>query len=106
MRATTAAPIFVLLSLCLGTGCRKRSCAGADPAAEITNNHGHSIAISGEHVVSKTPGNYGIGGSAKHEHIVRLSKSEMAELERGERVTLRSTLGRNHSHDVVIECPR
>jgi hypothetical protein len=97
---------LVLVSICLATSCRKRSCVNSDPTAEITENHGHAVAISSDHVVAETPGNYGIGGSVKHEHMIRVNKSEMAELERDESVTIRSTLARAHSHDVALQCPK
>lgn len=52
-------------------------------------------------IVNKT---YSIAGSALHDHMVTLTPAHFAQIKAKTAVTMTSTFGDGHTHDVTVNC--
>jgi hypothetical protein len=90
------------------------SCGGGDSgppapavpctASAITANHGHALTFSRADLDSTTDKVYSIMATAPHDHTVTLTPAMLATLRSGMPVTLTSSTGAGHTHDVTITC--
>ncbi|MEQ8302994.1 MAG: hypothetical protein RIB47_06355 [Cyclobacteriaceae bacterium] len=76
---------------------------GAKPLS-ISSNHGHTLSIPKEDVVSGTAKSYNIFGSATHGHSVTLEPADFAKLQNGEQVQVVSTNDNAHTHNITVVC--
>ncbi len=97
------------LTSCGGGG--DSSPAAAPPAAagtcspsSITGNHGHALTIPSADLNSALAMSYDITGAAGHRHDITLSPAQLAQLKAGQTVTVASSIGAAHSHDVSSTC--
>lgn len=67
-------------------------------------NHGHTLSIPAADLDSASTRNYTTGGFADHVHSVMLSTVHLAALKAGQPVTVQTTGGPGHEHDVSISC--
>ncbi len=72
--------------------------------ASITANHGHSLTVSQQDVMSGVEKTYSIQGSAPHAHNVTLSASDFTTLQGNNSITKLSTTGDGHTHNVIVSC--
>lgn len=73
-------------------------------ASTIAANHGHRIIVSAEDVNAGVSKTYNIEGNAGHSHSITISPANFALLQNNEQVTINSSSGNNHSHQVTISC--
>jgi hypothetical protein len=67
-------------------------------------NHGHDLVIPYSDVEAGAEKTYGIQGAALHPHSVTLTSVHFAQLQNGQSVTVTSTEGELHTHDVTVTC--
>jgi hypothetical protein len=82
------------------TGC---SATGAHDTL-ITNNHGHSVMVPKGDFSASGDRTYDIQGSATHTHSITLTEAHRSALVQGTTVTVTSTSGSAHTHDVTVSC--
>ncbi len=70
----------------------------------IGGNHGHVLTILASDLASPRDRTYNIQGSADHTHSVSFSAEQMQTLADGGTVTVTSTLGLAHTHEVTPTC--
>ena len=72
--------------------------------ANIATNHGHSLSVPAGDINGGAAMDYGIQGTADHDHTVSLSADDMAMIAAGETVSVTSSSGGGHTHAVAITC--
>jgi hypothetical protein len=77
--------------------------AGATGAA-ITGNHGHSVTVPAADVNAGTDQTYSIAGGGGHDHTVTVTAADFTMLAAGMSVTLTSSSGAAHTHQVTLSC--
>ena len=70
----------------------------------ISSNHSHSITISEADVNAAVDKVYDITGSGTHAHSVTVTAAGFATLEAGSSITVSSTVGNSHTHNVTVVC--
>jgi hypothetical protein len=75
-----------------GTGC----------AADIAGNHDHTLAVPQEDVSAGADKTYTLAGP--HSHSLAVTAADFAKLAGGESVTIQTTGGPAHEHQVTITC--
>ncbi len=70
----------------------------------ITGNHGHVLAIPTADLTSTVDKTYSIQGTAAHDHLIMLTVAQLGQLKAGTTVTVTSTTGATHTHDVTASC--
>jgi hypothetical protein len=75
-----------------------------DPSVMIATNHGHTLVVPLADVVAGAEVTYDIQGSSGHAHSVTLTAAHFTMLQGGTQVTVTSTLGDGHDHDVTVAC--
>jgi hypothetical protein len=80
--------------------------AGCDsePGTVIGTNHGHTATVPLADVEAGVEATYDIMGGSPHAHSITLSAADFATLQQGMQVTVTSTLGDGHTHDVTVTC--
>jgi len=78
--------------------------AGNCGATTIVGNHGHALSIARADLDSPTDKVYSIMGMAAHDHTVTLTPAMLATLKSGMAVTVTSSDGAGHTHEVTITC--
>ena len=73
-------------------------------ASTITNNHGHTLTIDEADLDSTTDKTYSIMGTASHDHTVTFTSAQLGMLKSGQSVTVTSSTGSGHTHDVTAKC--
>jgi hypothetical protein len=73
-------------------------------ASAITNNHGHTLSIAEADLDSSTDKSYSIMGTASHDHTVTFTVAQLGMLKNGQSVTVTSSTGSGHTHDVTASC--
>jgi hypothetical protein len=73
-------------------------------ASSITNNHGHALAIDEADLDSASDKTYSIMGAAGHDHTVTFTVAQLGMLKTGQSVTVTSSTGSGHTHDVTARC--
>jgi len=74
------------------------------PAATIGSNHGHVMTVTKAEVTAGVAKSYDIMGSSPHTHTVMVTAANFATLAGGGTVTITSSSGSAHTHDVVVMC--
>ncbi len=108
-----AATLVIVLSGCdeedsdgqadgAGTG-EGGDCTG-DGTAQIASTHGHGLTVPHADIEAGEGKDYDITGSAAHSHSIMLTANHMADLAAGMSVTVVSTSGGGHTHQVTITC--
>jgi len=85
-----------------GGGGGNASCGAGESA--ITANHGHTLVIDEADLDSATAKTYSIMGSAGHDHTVTFTVAQLGMLKNGQGVTVTSSTGSGHTHDVTATC--
>jgi hypothetical protein len=80
--------------------------AGCDGGASgvISGNHGHELIVPNADLVAGAGATYGIQGTSPHTHDVTLTADQMAQIADGMSVTVTSSSGGGHTHQVTIAC--
>lgn len=73
-------------------------------AISITSNHGHTLIVSKEDVAAGVEKEYSIQGGSGHDHKVKLTTTHFATLQNDNQITVESTTGNAHRHDVTVAC--
>jgi hypothetical protein len=73
-------------------------------ASAITSNHGHTLTIDEADLDSSTDKTYSIMGTASHDHSVTFTVAQLGMLKNGQSVTVTSSTGSGHTHDVTVSC--
>ena len=84
--------------------------AGGNCAADgakngvISSNHGHSLTVPAHDFATSGSLTYDIQGTATHSHFITLTDAQRADLLAGNSVTVTSTVGASHTHQVQVLC--
>lgn len=70
----------------------------------IGTNHGHVMTVTKAEIDAGVAKTYEIMGTSPHAHSVTVSAANFASLGKGGTVTITSTSGLAHTHDVVVMC--
>lgn len=70
----------------------------------ISANHGHSVVVPAADVTAAVTKTYSIQGSSGHDHTITITKAQFVQLAGGASITVRSTSGAGHTHDVKVTC--
>ncbi len=73
-------------------------------AITITSNHGHTLIVSKADVAAGVEKEYSIQGGSGHDHKVKLTTTHFATLQNNNQITIESTTGNAHRHDVTVAC--
>lgn len=76
---------------------------GAD-AKSISSNHGHSLIVSKEDIEAAVDKAYSIQGGSGHDHEIIITAANFTSLQSKQSITIESTTGASHRHDVTISC--
>lgn len=96
---------LVFVPACGGGGTAPRDgSTGASCTGTISANHGHVLTILGSDLTTPRDRTYNIQGSSDHTHSVMFTAAQMQMLADGMTVTVTSTLGGGHTHDVSAHC--
>jgi hypothetical protein len=74
------------------------------PTATIGSNHGHTMTVAKAEVTAGVAKSYDITGAGGHTHTVMVSAANFVTLAGGGTVTITSSSGNAHTHDVVVMC--
>jgi hypothetical protein len=77
-------------------------CGSSD--AQISGNHGHTLAIASADLDSMVDKTYSIFGAAGHDHSVTFTPAQLAQLKAKQPVTVTSTTNIGHTHAVTATC--
>lgn len=77
---------------------------GGGAAGTVASNHGHEAMLSAAEITAGTATDLDIQGSSPHTHTVSLGTADLTSIAAGERVTVTSSSGGGHTHDVTFEC--
>ena len=83
-------------------GGNAQSCGAS--GTSITGNHGHTLTINEADLDSSTDKTYSIMGTAGHDHTVTFTVAQLGMLKNGQSVTVTSSTGSGHTHDVTAKC--
>ncbi len=70
----------------------------------ISANHGHAVVVPAADVTAAVTKTYSIRGSSGHDHTITITKAQFVTLAGGASITVRSTSGAGHTHDVKVTC--
>lgn len=87
-----------------GDGDTAASGCTMDPTATIAANHGHELVVPLADVVAGVEATYDIMGTSPHAHSVTLTADHFAMLQAGMQVSVTSTAGGDHTHEVTVSC--
>lgn len=90
-----------------GGGTATPDAAGATcttPTNSIAGNHGHTLMVSLADVTAAASKTYDIMGTSAHTHSVTLTPAHFATLAGRGTVTVTSTSGSAHTHEVTVQC--
>ena len=68
----------------------------------VSDNHGHTAAITGAQITAGTAFTLNITGTATHPHNVDVSQADLTTLRNRQTVTKTSTTDNGHSHTVTF----
>ena len=74
------------------------------PTNSIAGNHGHTLTVPFADVTAATAKTYDIMGTSVHTHSVILTPAHFATLAGGGTVTVPSSSGGAHTHEVTVQC--
>ena len=74
------------------------------PGTVIAGNHGHVMAVSMADAIAMQAKSYDITGTAGHMHSVMISAAQFTMLKNGATLSLTSTSGNSHTHQVTVVC--
>lgn len=77
---------------------------GGGAAGTVSSNHGHEAMLGAAAITGGAATDIDITGSSPHSHTVSLTADQVASIAAGERVTVTSSSGGGHTHDVTFEC--
>ncbi len=83
-----------------GSGSGSAGCT----ASMIVGNHGHELVVPMADVTAAMDKTYSIQGSSGHAHDVTLTAADFGTLGTGSAVTVTSTTGAAHEHEVTVTC--
>jgi hypothetical protein len=75
-----------------------------DPSATIATNHGHVLVVPLADVTAAADVTYDIMGTSAHTHEVTLTAADFASILAGMSVSVTSTTGDGHTHQVTVVC--
>jgi len=83
--------------------------AGADcltygTIVNIAGNHGHSLTVSVADINAGVDKTYNIAGSADHPHEVTVTAANFNSLKSNSQISIVSTTGNSHNHNVTVSC--
>lgn len=78
-------------------------CSGG-AAGTVSSNHGHEAMLAAGVISGGAATDLDIQGSSGHTHTVSLTADDLVMIAAGERVTITSSSGGGHTHDVTFEC--
>lgn len=103
LKASVATLVFV--PACGGGGSMPTDASsGPSCSSSISANHGHVLTILASDLTTPRDRTYNIQGSSDHTHSVMFTAAQMQTLADGGSVTVTSTLGGGHTHDVTATC--
>ncbi len=76
----------------------------ASTTANIGTNHGHELMVPAADVAAGAEMTYDIMGTSTHAHSVTLTADDMMTLQGGGTVTVTSSSGAMHTHEVTVMC--
>lgn len=91
------------LALALASGCEEKNACAGGVTADISGNHGHSLAIPADAVKRGIGGTYPLQGGS-HEHAVPVKDADFEKLQGGGTATTRSTSVEGHTHEITLSC--
>jgi hypothetical protein len=80
------------------------ACQEHEPVESIANNHGHVLTVAQSDVDAGALKMYSIKGTSGHDHTVTLSSGNFGTLKAGNMVSVTSTAGGGHTHNVTVIC--
>ena len=104
-----AVPAYALLSCSSSSDDSNSTGGNPDCLANGTNssigtNHGHSITVSSADVNAGVEKTYNITGNGNHSHSVTVSAGNFNTLKNNQQISVNSTSGDGHTHNVTISC--
>lgn len=109
-----AAPAYVLLSCSSSSDDSNTNtppptggnpdCLANGTNSNIGANHGHSISVPIADINAGVDKTYDITGSGGHPHSVTVSAVNFNMLKNNQSISVGSTLGDGHTHNVTISC--
>ncbi|WP_097045204.1 hypothetical protein [Flagellimonas pacifica] len=82
-----------------------RDCtANGANAITISRNHGHTLIVPKADIDAGVAKEYSIQGGSGHNHNVNLTADHFAALKANNQITVESTSGSAHRHDVTVAC--
>lgn len=79
-------------------------CLANGTNSNISSNHGHIITVSSADVNAGAEKTYDITGSGNHSHSVTVSAANFNTLKSNQQISVNSTSGDGHTHNVTISC--
>ncbi|PCJ94978.1 MAG: hypothetical protein COA50_11440 [Flavobacteriaceae bacterium] len=73
-------------------------------ATAISSNHGHALAVPKTDIDAGAEKVYTIQGTSGHNHNVRLTAANFTTLKGNSSITIESTTGSSHRHNVTVSC--
>ena len=80
------------------------NCLEDGTTAAISANHGHTLSVSRQDVIAGAEKTYSIQGSSPHAHSVTLTAGNFTSLQGNNSITVLSTSGDGHTHNVLVSC--
>lgn len=85
-----------------GGGTQSDSAPSTSKSGAISANHGHSAVVSSAQLDANQGVTLNIQGSSAHPHQITLSASQVQAIRNGTRVSVSSSIGGGHVHDVTF----
>ncbi len=104
---------FLLITVTFGTGLAADACGSSDSggahvqscSSQISDNHGHVLAVAWADVEAGADKTYSIKGTATHDHQVLITASMFADLPAGHSAGVTSGPAPDgHTHDISVQC--
>jgi hypothetical protein len=80
------------------------NCVENGTNSAISANHGHTLTVSKDDVTQGVEKTYSIEGSSDHNHNVTLTADDFVSLQGNNSITVGSTAGGGHTHNVTVSC--
>jgi large exoprotein involved in heme utilization and adhesion len=80
------------------------NCVANGTTVSIGSNHGHTLVVAKADVSAGVNKTYDIAGTSGHPHSVTITAAQFATLAANSSVSVVSTTGAGHTHDVTVVC--
>lgn len=115
LHASATGSVLLLMQACGGGGSDAPSPAPSPApapadktcgATAISNNHGHTLALTADQLNSTTSLTLNIQGTSPHNHTIVLTPAQLAQIKAGTAVTVDSSTdaANTHTHTVTANC--